>query len=106
MGGEREVRMGILYVREEREREKGKDERREREREREREEGKKEGGKRERGREESYFVERRNTQQSKLPAALKLLISLSLSILFVLPSSPGNNKTSKHSMHTNTNHQN
>ena len=37
---------------------------------------------------ETYFVERRKTQHSLLLAELKLLISRSLSILLVLPSSP------------------
>ena len=59
----------------------------ERERERERPGTRKKKRKREGG----YFVERRNTQQSWLFAALKLLMSLSLSILLVLPSSPAYN---------------
>ena len=65
----------------------GEMEERERERERERP-GKR---KKKKKREEGYFVERRNTQQSWLFAALKLLMSLSLSILLVLPSSPAYN---------------
>ena len=36
----------------------------------------------------THFVERRNTQQSWFLSELKLLISLSLSMLLVLPSSP------------------
>ena len=47
-----------------------------------------ERGEKEMERDITYFVERRKTQHSRLLAELKLLISRSLSMLLVLPSSP------------------